>query len=155
MANDYRAYVECDYNSIYHSGIKGMRWGMRRYQNEDGTLTEAGKKRYGKLYAAYRSRGATKKQAANAIKGYHRAAKAVNLMSAGTVYTRARLNNLTRGQAAAAAALNYGASELGRKLLDKHVAPKLITKTRLGDITETSFKNQRKREKKKKKNRRR
>lgn len=31
---------------IYHSGIKGMRWGIRRYQNEDGTLTEEGKKRY-------------------------------------------------------------------------------------------------------------
>ena len=34
------------YNVITHSGIKGMKWGVRRYQNEDGTLTEAGKKRY-------------------------------------------------------------------------------------------------------------
>lgn len=32
---------------IQHSGIKGQRWGFRRYQNEDGTLTEEGKKRYG------------------------------------------------------------------------------------------------------------
>lgn len=31
---------------LYHHGIKGQRWGVRRYQNEDGTLTEAGKKRY-------------------------------------------------------------------------------------------------------------
>lgn len=30
---------------LYHHGIKGMRWGVRRYQNADGTLTEAGKKR--------------------------------------------------------------------------------------------------------------
>lgn len=30
---------------IYHHGIKGMKWGVRRYQNEDGTLTPAGKKR--------------------------------------------------------------------------------------------------------------
>ena len=29
-----------------HHGIKGQRWGIRRYQNEDGTLTEAGKARY-------------------------------------------------------------------------------------------------------------
>lgn len=31
---------------LYHSGIKGQKWGVRRYQNPDGTLTEAGKKRY-------------------------------------------------------------------------------------------------------------
>lgn len=32
---------------LYHHGIKGQKWGIRRFQNEDGTLTEAGKKRYG------------------------------------------------------------------------------------------------------------
>ena len=31
---------------LYHWGIKGMKWGVRRYQNADGTLTAAGKKRY-------------------------------------------------------------------------------------------------------------
>lgn len=31
---------------LQHWGIKGQKWGIRRYQNEDGTLTEAGKKRY-------------------------------------------------------------------------------------------------------------
>lgn len=33
--------------SISHHGIKGQKWGIRRYQNSDGTLTDAGKKRYG------------------------------------------------------------------------------------------------------------
>lgn len=34
-------------NNLQHAGIKGMRWGIRRYQNKDGSLTPAGKKRYG------------------------------------------------------------------------------------------------------------
>lgn len=32
-------------NELYHYGKKGMKWGIRRYQNKDGTLTELGKKR--------------------------------------------------------------------------------------------------------------
>lgn len=35
------------YDEIKHHGIKGQKWGVRRYQNEDGSLTNAGKKRYG------------------------------------------------------------------------------------------------------------
>ena len=33
-------------NSLTHWGIKGMKWGVRRYQNEDGSLTSDGQKRY-------------------------------------------------------------------------------------------------------------
>lgn len=29
---------------LYHHGIKGQKWGVRRYQNRDGTLTEEGKR---------------------------------------------------------------------------------------------------------------
>lgn len=40
-------------DELYHHGIKGQKWGIRRYQNEDGTLTPAGKKRYGKDLGEY------------------------------------------------------------------------------------------------------
>lgn len=35
-----------NYNELYHWGVKGQKWGVRRYQNKDGTLTDKGKKRY-------------------------------------------------------------------------------------------------------------
>lgn len=46
---------------IYHHGIKGQKWGIRRFQNEDGSLTDKGKKRLAKL-EAYRDRKARSAQ---------------------------------------------------------------------------------------------
>lgn len=38
-------YLIC--KELYHHGIKGQKWGIRKYQNEDGSLTSEGKARYG------------------------------------------------------------------------------------------------------------
>lgn len=49
MSNNYiltsSGYFVSD-DELYHYGIKGMKWGIRKYQNEDGSLTSAGKSRY-------------------------------------------------------------------------------------------------------------
>ena len=43
-------------DSLTHYGIKGMKWGVRRYQNEDGTLTSLGKKRAAYKEASVKSK---------------------------------------------------------------------------------------------------
>lgn len=40
-----RTYLD-DHEQLYHHGIKGQKWGVRRYQKKDGSLTPAGKERY-------------------------------------------------------------------------------------------------------------
>ena len=45
---EYIVYREGD--ELYHHGIRGQRWGIRRFQNEDGSLTSAGEKRYDESY---------------------------------------------------------------------------------------------------------
>lgn len=38
-----------NFDELYHHGIKGQKWGVRRFQNPDGSLTAEGKRRYGSV----------------------------------------------------------------------------------------------------------
>jgi len=65
-------------NDLTHFGIKGMHWGVRRFQNPDGTLTAAGKVRY--------AENTSKRQLANEIKT---AKKNGSLKTFNAVYSKA------------------------------------------------------------------
>ena len=50
-------YYIVDQNELYHHGVKGQRWGVRRYQKKDGSLTLAGRLHQNRLVNAYANAG--------------------------------------------------------------------------------------------------
>lgn len=61
-------------NYLKHYGVLGMKWGVHKYQKSDGTLTEAGKKRYGDrfpdhIYKSWATKHNEKKAAQSRAKG--------------------------------------------------------------------------------------
>lgn len=85
------------HGELYHWGIKGQKWGVRRYQNKDGSLTPAGKKRYDtdaaprkskhrqRLEEKYRKRGMTQQEAETAASARIKTEKTIAIVGATTV----------------------------------------------------------------------
>ena len=53
-------------DELYHYGVLGMKWGVRRYQNKDGSLTKKGKKRLAKEASNYYKQEAVKREQSSA-----------------------------------------------------------------------------------------
>ena len=68
--------MQSDNSFLIHYGIKGQQWGVRRFQNEDGTLTPEGRERYGQLSDSNRKQYDTYKNMAAGIEATNEKLKA-------------------------------------------------------------------------------
>lgn len=143
---------------LAHHGIKGQKWGIRRYQNPDGTLTAAGRKRYGvdldisdvsrrniarirkgeayrRLDVAKRNNPTNNTRIAE-LQGRVRSAKRAERL-AKRVDKGARLQS--KGQTISGnmmrTAVAYGAAALGSRLLAKHLSKRLLDLDSVGRST--------------------
>lgn len=89
-------------NELQHWGILGMHWGVRRYQNEDGTLTAEGRERYGvKTAAETHKRSYSKKYETLKQKGNKRSSKEekyFQVLQKGRKYFENRVTDPTKNQ---------------------------------------------------------
>lgn len=122
-------------SELYHHGVKGMKWGVRRFQKKDGSLTSAGKKRYkptdddkeifgekgAQRIADRRNRGDSKRKAY--AKEYGRQiSKGLGL----TAITTLSVYALTSGKASKAATKVINS---GKNIVNKHWNIQVLDKT--------------------------
>lgn len=98
-------------NYIAHHGIKGQKWGVRRYQNEDGSLTPAGQRRYARDVARY------ERQMSRYERGKDLYAKGETITK-----TRAKAGLMALGTMAAASLANAAIVARGKDLVMKRGA---------------------------------
>lgn len=120
---------------LSHHGIFGMKWGIRRYQNTDGTLTPAGKERYAKVAADPYLR---KSQTEEAIDYYTESSKQAEISAdIATVGINRSNRNLERDPTNEKYKSNLNKNKIIREANEKI---KAIADTRIEQINSGTFK---------------
>ena len=105
-------------HELYHWGIKGQKWGVRRYQNNDGSLTPAGQKRYNKSEKSDNKSDSRKKKIAIAAASTLTIAAAASLYGSNPSIRKAVNSTLSKAGKTSLSALKSGGKktiELGKR----------------------------------------
>lgn len=111
-------------NSLEHYGVKGMKWGVRRFQNSDGTLTSAGKKRYG---SSANPRKAMRKDIKSDMEKAYNVGKSGTYMGYASTYAE---KTATKTKQRYEKALEKDPAELHRSTRTKRIKSEAAEKTR-------------------------
>lgn len=113
---------------IYHHGVKGQKWGVRRYQNSDGSLTDAGKKRYSNKAARgyYKVQNLQRKQSGvESFKEYQKLGTKINRIQSQLDITTSKLSK---------ADINAGRQRIARNRDLRRMAASALAGTATGAI---------------------
>ena len=108
------------YSELYHYGVPGMKKGQRKWTNEDGTLNEAGKARYAKMYGNGKVGSGYTQARAAANKQRNSMNSQAALRSGGSTFTNSHKNRLNTAKSMnSQAALRMGPVSTGYAKDDK------------------------------------
>lgn len=114
---------------LMHHGVMGMKWGVRRYQNADGSLTAAGKKRFEKVSSNERLQKKQTKQALNVLKKKHKQ------------FEKSKMNEYFAKKAnKAKASFDDASYKKYMSLAKKHISDTKSLSTKINDISSGKMK---------------